>query len=222
MRFLLAAFPVTLLFLCIPLAAGATIALPDGTLANDPNTTGTPGGVAISQTISPSFSLTDAPLLFSGTLDPSNQSNGDYGMGLTVGNLWFFFHPGFTNGAFRIQSNTVIEVGNQDMGFMPDDSPADFSIVLSDGGSGNFDATVTIAQGANTYSPAPFTLAASKFGPSGEIQSFGVQHNRFLPSAPSPTVVNYSNVIATAVPEPSSLVALSSLVVLLFARRNLC
>ena len=187
--------------------AMADIIIPDGVLANDPDSSGVSGGVSITQSISPSFDIADAPFAFSGTLDPSNASaNGDYGIGMTIGDLWFFFHPGFSNGAFRIQSDSLIEVSNQDMGFAPTDAPVDFSIILSDAGSGNFGADVTITQGSNAYTPGTFVLAASKFGAGGSIDSFGVQHNRFLAAAPSPTTLAYSGVTASmAVPEPSTL-----------------
>ena len=191
---------IVAVFLIPSAVFAASVTIPDGTLASDTDD-GNSVGVSFTQALAPSFGVADFPLTISGTLDPSNGTgNGSYGMGLTVGNRWFFFHPGFLNGAFRINGFTpathtsfVIETNNQDMGFMPDGSPADFMIVLTDAGAGNYSAAVTITQGINVYNPASFTLAATTFGTAGAIETFGVHHNRFTAGAPV-TTLDYSGV----------------------------
>ena len=188
-------------------AASATIA--DGTLANSANAQ---NAVGIFSALPAAFDIANGPLTFSGTLDVSNAGAGDYNIGLIIGTVYFLVHPGFGGGAFRydtfnVNNNLVSPfslTSNINIGYTLDASPIDYSIVLTDAGSGNFGVSVDITQGASTSTITDFLLAATLFGTGGSVDSFGVMHNG---TSPGRGPMDYSNVQATtaAVPLPASL-----------------
>lgn len=195
-------------------AQAATVTIADGSLAGSVNAQNAEG---VFTSLTSDFNIANGPLTFSGTLDPTSAGNGDYNFGMTVGTVYFLIHPGFGGGAFRYDpfdvnnGNRVSPFAltpNQSIGYTPDASATDFEIVLTDAGSGNFNVSVDITQGANASSISDFLLAASLFGTGGDVSSFGVMHNGIPVSGSSNGrgPLAYANVTAmTAVPLPATL-----------------
>ena len=190
-------------FLCfVGVARGEVVEIPNGTLEVD-KILGTPGVPHALAVLGPGFDISNEPLIFNATLDPSQTNGGVYGMGLVVGDLWFMFHPGFPSGAFRIDMFTTTQTfagpvaNNQNMGFNPNGDPATFTVTVTQGGGQDYVVDVEITQNSDSYHPAPFSFAGSEFGENGVINQFGVAHNRFLNSQNLITA-DYTNVQATS------------------------
>jgi hypothetical protein len=149
---------------------------------------------------------------------------------MTVGNVYFLVHPGYTGtlgidqGAFRFDSvnlaNSLVSPGsnggNKDIGFTPDATAIDFEIVLNTVGS-NYSFDVSIQQGVSSFM-STYSLAQSVFGAGGDIASFGAFHNGFGAGLGE---MDYSDFTASVVPEPSIIALFGlGLVGLDFARRR--
>jgi hypothetical protein len=217
------------LFALVGPAQATLISLVDGTLAESTNAQ---TGVGIQQALSAEFNAVNGPMTFSGTVDPTQAGAGDYNIGMTVGNVYFLVHPGFTGtpgidqGAFRFNNvnlgtslvDPVSNGGNKNIGFTPDATAIDFEIVLNTVGS-NYSFDVSIQQGLSSFM-STYSLAQSVFGAGGDIASFGAFH---VGTSPSRGSLAYSGFTASVgvVPEPSIIALFGlGLLGLGFARRR--
>jgi hypothetical protein len=183
--------------------SAAVTTIPDDVLAES---AGAQTGVGTHVTLDASFDVENSPVTISGTLDPSPTSNigpGAYNLGMTIGNVYFLLHPYYasTPGAFRPDYVNLISslvtpsgygIGNISMGFIPDESPLYFLIVLTRNGPSIINSNVTISQGSNSFNQS-FDFHESVFGSGGLVSSFGVFHNG---AGPGFGVLGYSNVMA--------------------------
>lgn len=195
-----------------PIGAHATtISLADGTLAESAFAQ---TGVGIQQALGSEFNAANGPMTFSGTITRSRSASiggGAYNLGMTVGNVYFLVHPGFSGGGFRFDSVNLAtslvspgsNIGNQNIGYTPTTDDIDFEVVLTGVGSDySFDVSINQA-GVGSFT-STYTLAQSVFGSGGSIASFGAFHNGFG-SGFGP--VDYSDFTASisAVPLPAGL-----------------
>ena len=139
----------------------------------------------------------------------ASQSNGNYNVGLVVGQNNLSFHPGFGGppaGAFRVEGPGGF--GNSDMGFVPANGVLHQFEVHS---FPNGDFTIKVTDGsnpANVYNAA-FNNPGSYGGPIG-----------FRRSGPASGDGQYDNLQISIVPEPSVIGALGLGLGCLLARRR--
>ena len=179
-----ALFSVALATLCAGAAQASTVTLTDGTLAESANAQ---TGVGIQQALGAEFNAASGPMTFSGTLSRSagaSLGGGVYNLGMTVGNVYFLVHPGYSGSAFRFDSvnlaTSLVSPGsngsNKNIGYTADSSDIDFEVILTASGA-NYSFDVSIEQtGVGSFSNT-YTLAQSIFGAGGAISSFGAFHN---------------------------------------------
>ena len=206
-------------------SADTIVTLADGSI------TDSGPSVSATQAISPTFDIADGAITFSGTIDITNRTSinaGQFKLGFLVEDAFYSIHPGFAsanrNGAVRVLQNlgsdtklTILSPGNGsdgDLGFVPGvDGTFDFTVLLTDAGSGNVDVVFTVAEGVNSQTFNTFTIASSAMGAtSGIYSSFGVG----LKGDTGSVTVDYTNAQASQVPEPAtmSLLALGGIAML--------
>lgn len=89
------------------------------------------------------------------------SSNGNYNVGLSVGDNRIVFHPGFGGGAFRVEDTGGF--GNQNMGFTPANGSLHHLEIVQHT-NGLFQATLTDGDNPNNVYKAEFTNLASVGG----------------------------------------------------------
>lgn len=127
------------------------------------------------------------------------ESNGNYNVGLQIGDNSLAFHPGFTGvpGALRIEGPGGF--GNSNMGFVPANNVLHHVEVVQHA-NGMFDLTVT--DGSNPLN----VFTTSWFNPGAVGGDIGIR--RSGPTAGAGSVGLFDNFQITSVPEPSRAVLL--------------
>lgn len=189
-------------------AQAVTVTLADGVLAPSGSA---PNGDGVQQTLGAAFDGTGGVMTFSGTLDNANLGGGGRNIGMTVGNVYFLVHPGFSGSAFRYDAVNLgtgfVDAGaytsNINIGYTVNATAVDIIVALTSSGT-NYDFDVTINQaGVGSYMNS-FTLAKSAFGFGGAIDSFGAFHNATSGTAAPLAYSGFSSSVA-AVPLPAAL-----------------
>jgi hypothetical protein len=180
-------------------AADAAAGYPDFTLTGGSAYVDTGGVVHIPVTVNNgdvAFTVTPTPTpgseIIVKALIGATVSNGNFNVGMVLGQNQLVFHPGFgAGGAFRVQGPGGF--GNTNMGFVPANS-ALHQFEVHSFPDGFVTIKVTDANNpANVYNTS-FTNPGSYGGPIG-----------FWRSGPTPEEGIYDNLQISVVPEPASL-----------------